>query len=49
MKKYLLKMMRYSGSLAVAMALFSQNSTCIGFIHQAKVPNSVKKLKSKPN
>lgn len=47
MKKYLLRIMKYSGSLAVAMALFSQNSTCVGYIHQPKVPESVKNLKSK--
>lgn len=45
MKKYLLKIMKYSGSLAVAMALFSQNTTCMGYIHQPKVPNSVKNFK----
>ena len=46
MKKYLLKIMKYSGTLAVAMALFSQNTTCIGYIHQPKVPSSVKNLKN---
>ena len=45
MKKYLLKIIKYSGSLAVAMAVFSQNTTCIGYIHQPKVPNAVKNLK----
>ncbi|EMJ4245496.1 cyclic lactone autoinducer peptide [Clostridioides difficile] len=45
MKKYLLKIIKYSGSLAVAMAVFSQNTTCLGYIHQPKVPNSVKNLK----
>lgn len=45
MKKYLLKIMKYSGSLAVAMALLSQNTTCIGLIHQPKVPKSVSNLK----
>ncbi|MGL5713564.1 MAG: cyclic lactone autoinducer peptide [Paraclostridium sp.] len=47
MKKYLLRIMKYSGSLAVAMALFSQNTTCIGLIHQPKIPKSVKNLKNR--
>lgn len=46
MKKYLLKIMKYSGNLAVAMALLSQNTTCIGLIHQPKVPSAVKNLKN---
>lgn len=24
--------------IIIAMALFSQNTTCIGFIHQSKIP-----------
>lgn len=47
MKKYLLKIIRYSGNLAVAMALLSQNTTCIGLIHQPKIPQGVKNLKDK--
>ena len=47
MKKYLLKIMRYSGSVAVAIALLSTNTTCVWHIHQPKVPKSVKNLKSK--
>lgn len=46
MKKYLLKIMKYSGSLAVAIALLSTNSTCVWQIHQPKVPNAVKNLKN---
>ncbi|MGL6106297.1 cyclic lactone autoinducer peptide [Romboutsia sp.] len=45
MKKYLLKIMKYSGSLAVGIALLSNNTTCMWHIHQPKVPNSVKSLK----
>lgn len=45
MKKYLLKIMKFSGSLAVAVALLSTNTTCMWHIHQPKVPNSVKNLK----
>lgn len=47
MNKYLSKIMKYSGTLAVAMALFSQNTTCIGLIHQPKVPIAVKNLKTR--
>lgn len=47
MKKYLLKIIKYSGTLAVSMALFSQNTTCMGYIHQPKVPDAVKNLKLK--
>lgn len=38
--------MKYSGHLAVDMVVFSQNTTCIGLIHQPKVSQSVRKLKN---
>ncbi|MBC8632564.1 cyclic lactone autoinducer peptide [[Eubacterium] tenue] len=47
MRKYILKIMKYSGSLAVAIAFLSSNTTCTWHIHQPKVPNSVKNLKNK--
>lgn len=45
MKKYLLKFMKYSGSLAVGIALLSTNTTCVWQIHQPKIPQGVKNLK----
>lgn len=45
MRNYLLKIMKYSGSLAVAIALISNNTTCMWHIHQPRVPKSVKDLK----
>lgn len=49
MKKYLLKIMKYSGDLAVATARISTNTTCTWYIHQPKIPNSVKNLKNMDN
>lgn len=45
MRNYLLKIMKYSGSLAVAIALLSINTTCMWHIHQPKIPESIKNLK----
>lgn len=45
MKKYLLKLMKYTGNIAVFAALVSVNTTCNWFIHQPEVPQAVKNLK----
>lgn len=45
MKKYLLKFIKYSGSLAVTIAVLSNNTTCTWYIHQPEIPKSVKRLK----
>lgn len=47
MKKYLLKIMKYSGNIAVAVAVLSANTTCVWHIHQPKMPKSVKSFKNK--
>ncbi|CEN76368.1 Autoinducer prepeptide [[Clostridium] sordellii] len=45
MKKYLLKLVKYAGNIAIFTVLLSANTTCSWFIHQPEVPKAVKDLK----
>lgn len=45
MKRILLKVLKYSSSLAVFTAILSANTACTWYVYQPEVPKAVKQLK----
>lgn len=45
MKKFLLKYGSYVAALALLITSMTENSACIFYMHQSKLPESAKKLR----